>query len=128
MNLKQILLINAISSGATGILLVIMPHVFATIFKISQTGPFTFVGWFLILFAAFVMGTAFRPTVHAKWTRIIIGLDILWVIASIIGTFAVFPLISFIGATMILAVAGWVGLMAYLQTKSLKNLQNYATH
>lgn len=127
MNLKQILLINAISSGLTGILLVIMPHVFATIFKISQTTPFTFIGWFLILFASFVLVTAFRTAVYTKWTRIIIGIDTLWVIVSIIGTFALVPLISFIGATIILAVAGWVGLMAYLQTKSLKNLENYAT-
>lgn len=128
MNLKQILLINAISSGVTGILLVIMPHVFATIFKIYQTAPFTFTGWFLILFALFVMVTAFRTAVYAKWTRIIIGVDTLWVIVSIIAALALFPLISIVGIIIILAVAGWVGLMAYLQNKSLKNLGNYAAY
>lgn len=125
MNLKQILLLNAITSGTTGILLMILPNVFAVLFETHQTTPFIQVGLFLTLFALFVLFTAFKTDAHVLGTKIIIALDTAWVIASIAATIALFSSISIAGTVIILAVAAWVGMMAYLQRQSLKNIQNY---
>ncbi len=46
--------INAISSGATGVLLIALAKPVAGIFRVTQTAPFAFTGAFLVLFAALV--------------------------------------------------------------------------
>lgn len=120
MQLKKVLLINAISSGSTGILLALLPEMFAGLFQIKAITPFIEVGIFLIIFAFFVLFTAYRTPISKKLTQIIIGIDIMWVIASGMATWILFPTISMLGSIMIIAVAGWVGLMAILQKKTLK--------
>ncbi|QNL51864.1 hypothetical protein H8S90_09950 [Olivibacter sp. SDN3] len=122
MTLKKVLLINAISSGVTGIQLALMPNFFANLFKVSYVVPFVEVGIFLILFSLFVLATAFKNPNQKSWTKLIIGMDITWVIASIIAVILLFQLISIVGSVIILAVAGWVGLMAYLQNRGLQNI------
>lgn len=113
---------NAVSSGITGILLASLPDIFATLFKTDKAVPFWGVGVFLILFSLFVLLTAFKNPVQRSWTKLIIGLDIAWVAASIIATVVLFSLISIAGSAIILAVATWVGLMAYLQNKTLHKI------
>lgn len=120
MTLKNVLLINAVSSGATGILLVAMPALFANLFKVNEIIPFVEVGIFLILFSLFVIVAAYQSPIRKGWVKFIIGLDITWVIASAITVVALFSLISTVGSIIILAIAGWVGLMAYLQKRTLQ--------
>lgn len=119
MTLKNVLLVNAISSGFTGILLVLIPDIFATLFKTNNTVPFVEVGIFLILFSLFVLLSAFKKPIQKSWTKLIIGLDIAWVVVSIIVTVLLFSSISTVGSAIILAIAAWVGLMAFLQNKTL---------
>ncbi|SHL92415.1 hypothetical protein SAMN05444266_105487 [Chitinophaga jiangningensis] len=121
MTLKNVLLINGISSGITGCLLVAMPAFFANLFAVSNTTPFSEVGIFLVLFALFVLIAAFRNPVQKSWARLITGLDITWVIASVVLVAIVFSSISVIGSVLIVGVAAWVGLMAFLQGKTLRN-------
>ncbi len=113
-------MINAVSSGATGLLLVAMPALFANLFKVNKIIPFVEVGIFLILFSLFVIVAAHQSPIRKGWIRFIIGIDITWVMASIITVVALFSLISTVGSIIILAIGGWVGLMAYLQTRNLK--------
>jgi len=120
MQLKKVLLINAISSGSTGILLALLPQLFAGLFQIKAITPFVEVGIFLIIFAVFVLFTAYSTPISKKLTQIIIGIDIAWVIASGMAIWVFFPAISMLGSIMIIAIAGWVGLMAILQNKTLK--------
>ena len=122
MTLKIVLLINAISSGITGILLAIMPDIFATLFKTDNIAPFVEVGIFLILFSSFVLIAAFNEANQKRWTKLIIKLDLIWVVASIFATVFLASSIGIVGSIIILAIAAWVGLMAYLQQNTLNKL------
>lgn len=122
MTLKNVLLTNAISSGMTGVLLVTMPSVFTQLFETGDNTPFILVGVFLIVFSLFVLATAMKGNIPISWTKFIITLDITWVVASAIAVIALFYTISMIGSVMILAVAGWVGMVAYFQHKNLNRI------
>ncbi|CAM3704806.1 hypothetical protein [Sphingobacterium prati] len=122
MTLKNVLLTNAVSSGMTGVLLATLPSVFTQLFEIGDNTPFIMVGIFLIVFSLFVFATAMKGNIPIGWTKFIITLDIIWVIASAIAIIILFSTISTIGSFMILAVAGWVGMMAYLQSKNLNRI------
>ncbi|WP_293946136.1 MULTISPECIES: hypothetical protein [unclassified Sphingobacterium] len=122
MTLKNVLLTNAISSGMTGVLLATLPSVFTKLFEIGDNTPFILTGIFLIVFSLFVLATAMKGNIPIGWTKFIITLDIIWVIASAIAIIILFSIISTIGSFMILAVAGWVGMMAYLQSKNLNRI------
>ncbi|MGO3305082.1 MAG: hypothetical protein ACTILG_00220 [Sphingobacterium sp.] len=118
MLLKNVLMINAVSSGITGVLLALKSDIVATLFKTNNAVPFVWVGDFLIVFSLFVFLTAIKKPIHKGWVKLIIGVDISWVLSSIFISAWLFPSISMVGSITILAVAGWVGLMAYLQTKT----------
>ncbi|MGM1430004.1 hypothetical protein ACS126_12160 [Sphingobacterium lactis] len=122
MTLKIVLLINAISSGITGILLALMPDIFATLFKTDKIAPFVEVGIFLILFSSFVLLAAFNEANQKRWTKLIIKLDLIWVVASIFATVFLASSIGIVGSIIILAIAAWVGLMAYFQQHTLNKL------
>ncbi len=117
--LSNILKINAISSGVTGLLLVEFSKFSATLFGIDTQVPFILVGLFLIVFSIFVMYNAFQKPFRPKQIVSIIWLDRLWVIASLLVAVLCYSSISTIGIVLILAVAAWVGLMAYLQNAKL---------
>lgn len=122
MKLKTVLLINAISSGATGILLTFIPQFFTDVFKVGTKAPFIGTGIFLILFSAFVLVSAFNKPIKTTWIRAIIIVDITWVIASIICAVMLYASISSWGSFLIIGIALWVGLMAYLQKKYIKQI------
>lgn len=115
--LKTTLLVNAISSGATGLILALFPGMAAGIFGVSDTVYFAEVGIFLVLFAAFVMFVATRKPVSLRAVMLVTTLDLLWVLVSIVAVFLLAGTISTIGSILIIAVAAWVALMAFLQFK-----------
>lgn len=118
--LKNFLLINAVSSGATGLGLVVIPGVFAELFNTTARTPFVGTGLFLIAFAAIVYFESRKDSASPAWVRFIIALDIIWVlISTLIVSLQVFE-ISMLGYTIIAAVALWVAFMAGLQYLGLK--------
>jgi hypothetical protein len=121
--LKNVLLINAISSGATGLGLVIAPAFVADLFEVSQAGPFVEVGIFLIAFATLVLSVGLKQEPTIKAVRLIIVLDTLWVVGSF--GIVLFQLFSFsvLGYLVTAAVALWVGAMAFLQQNGLKQIK-----
>ncbi len=54
------------------------------------------------------------------WIKLIIALDIIWVVESLIIVVPQLFGLSFLGYFLIGAVAGWVALMAFLQARGLK--------
>ena len=121
--LRNILMINAISSGATGLILMVLPVFVAGLFETSSTRPFVGVGIFLAAFAILVFKASLQNPLRLPLVWLIIGLDSLWVIASLtVISFQLFK-ISILGYVFIAAVAGWVALMAYLQFNGAKQLQ-----
>lgn len=122
MKLKTVLLINALSSGATGILLTFIPHFFTDVFKVKVTTPFLATGIFLILFSSFVFVSALSKPIKISWVRAIIFMDSIWVVASIICVAILYSSISNWGSFLIIGVALWVCLMAYFQKKYIKQI------
>jgi hypothetical protein len=120
--LRNVLLINAVSSGITGLVLAIAPGMVADLFATSNTTAFVAVGIFLFAFAVLVFVLSIQDPLREKNVNIIIALDTLWVLAS----FAIILLqvldISTLGYFIIAAVAAWVALMAYLQFKGKRQL------
>lgn len=115
--LRTTLLVNAISSGATGLLLALFPSLAAGIFGVSQTVYFVEAGIFLVLFAAYVLFVATRNPVKLRSVMIVTTLDLLWVLGSIVVVFLLAGIVTTIGIVLIIAVAAWVALMALLQFK-----------
>lgn len=121
--LRNVMLINAISSGATGLALAMFPKTIAGTFGTSATMPFIETGIFLTVFAAFVFVVGRSNPVHVRRVRLVIALDTLWVIGSAgIILFQPFA-ISVIGYVLIGAVAVWVAAMAWLQSAGLRQIQ-----
>ncbi|HEV8513527.1 MAG TPA: hypothetical protein VGQ59_09625 [Cyclobacteriaceae bacterium] len=119
MSLKNILLLNGASSGATGVLLLAFSRFFANLFQISSTIAFTVVGIFLIVFTAVVIWVSIGD-INRRTVRLIITLDTIWVGLSFIVAIIFYDEISLIGSVLIEIVAIWVAAMAILQTKGLK--------
>jgi len=115
--LKNVLKVNGISSGATGIALVVFSGFFASLFEVTQRIPFVSVGLFLLVFAGFVIIAAFQKNIPPQWVKAIIALDALWVLGSFVAAVWLNATISMIGVILILLVAVWVGAMAILQYK-----------
>lgn len=116
------MLINAISSGVTGLALAILPKTIAGLFGTTATMPFIETGIFLTVFAALVFSVSRSSPVHVRGVRLVIALDTLWVIGSAsIVLFQPFA-ISVVGYVLIGAVAVWVAAMAWLQSAGLKQM------
>lgn len=121
-SLKNVLLINAVSSGATGIGLVVLAETVAGLFGTTAVGAVMGVGIFLVVFAAGVLNEALQRTTRITHVYIIIALDILWVIGSIAIVLPQLFNLSAVGYSAITAVALWVAAMAYLQMKGVKQM------
>ncbi|RYU94624.1 hypothetical protein [Emticicia agri] len=118
--LKNVLLINALSSGATGLLLIEFPSFTAQLFGVSQTMPFMATGIFLVAFALLVYYASRQKITNKTLVRWIIALDIMWVADSLIVVGGQLFGLTLIGYALTSAVALWVALMAFLQIKGLK--------
>jgi hypothetical protein len=120
--LKNVLLLNALSSGATALALVAFAAPIAILFGLDKPTPVLEVGIFLLLFAIFVFLESRRATQNPKRVKLIIGIDLGWVAAStLIVALQIFSLTP-LGYFAIGAVALWVAGMAYLQIGGLKRL------
>lgn len=117
-------MVNAISSGLTGLILVIAPGFVANLFATSFTQPFVSVGMFLVAFAILVFGAAFQNPLRESMISLILVLDSSWVIASL--TIIVLQLlnISVLGYVFIAGVAAWVLLMVYFQFSGLRQMSS----
>jgi hypothetical protein len=121
--LKNVLKINAISSGATGILLILFPGFIANLFAVSGTVVFSETGIFLVLFAAFVFYQSTKTNLSSKSIGLIILMDSLWVVTSLAIVVLQLFALSFMGYLFIALVAAWVAAMAVLQFTGVKKIK-----
>lgn len=124
--LKNILRVNAISSGATALLLILFSGFTAELFGTFQTMPFIGTGTFLLLFATYVLLQSRKEPILLGKVQLIIGLDISWVIGSLIIILWQLFELSSVGYLLIGAVAIWVAAMAWLQFKGLNKFHAQA--
>ncbi|MBT1711496.1 hypothetical protein KK062_24855 [Fulvivirgaceae bacterium PWU5] len=118
-NLRNVLFLNGISSGATGALLAVFAGTFASWFGVTTPTPFVEVGLFLVAFAALVIVAALRQPQAPGLVRLIIVLDVSWVLVSILVVVLQPVALSLVGNLLILGVAAWVAAMAGLQRRGL---------
>jgi hypothetical protein len=121
-SLKIVLLVNALSSGATGLLLILFSPAVADLFGAKQQWPFVAAGIFLLLFSVLVFMQSRKDYPTKGWLKLIIALDVLWVIESAVVIFPRMFGLTVIGYILIGGVAAWVALMAFLQMKGLRRL------
>src|SRR5687767_8440239 len=81
--LKNVLLVNAVSSGVTGIGLLAFSPTMAILFGVPSPFPVTSVGIFLIVFAVFVFIEGRRSAPQVSRVKVIVALDTIWVVASL---------------------------------------------
>lgn len=123
LSLRNVLIINSLSSGITGIGLMAFAPFIATIFGVSQVQAFQGTGIFLLAFALLVFYVSRQKLLSPSQVRIIITLDLLWVAGSLaIVGLQLFSL-SNIGYIEIAVIAAWVAAMAYLQWRGLKEIR-----
>ncbi len=120
--LKNVMLVNAFSSGATGFLLILFPGYTAQLFGVTAQPPFVIVGIFLFLFAVMVFLHSRRNPLSKGWIKLIVALDILWVVESLVIMLSKMFGFSPLGYMLIAGVALWVAVMAALQAKGLRQL------
>jgi hypothetical protein len=120
--LKNVLLVNAVSSGVTGIGLLAFSPTVAILFGVPSPFPVTSVGIFLIVFAVFVFIEGRRSAPQVSRVKVIVALDTIWVVASLfIVALQLFEL-TLIGYFAMGAVALWVATMAYLQNNGIRQI------
>lgn len=120
LSLKNTLLLNALSSGITGILLICFARSAAELFGQGQSAPFAGVGVFLLVFSLYVFRVSRRTPVRNAEARVVTALDLLWVVASVVLLLWMNDRFSLVGNLLTAAVAGWVGLMAVLQWRGMR--------
>lgn len=125
--LRNVLRVNALTSGFTGLLLTVVPGFFRDLFGVNSAIPFVLTGIFLITFASAVAVVSFRPTLQRVAVVAITITDSLWVVGSIV--FLVMPVqMSMVGKLLTLALAAWVMLMAILQHRGLRGAAGNPSH
>lgn len=117
--LKNVLFINGISSGVTGVGLIVFSSFVASATGINNPIVWYAVGTFLAAFGVFVFTTAKRLQLNQNKVRLITALDVSWVIGSLIVITSPMEM-TIIGRIAIIAVALWVALMAFLQYRGLR--------
>lgn len=125
-SLPNILRINSVSSGLTGLIFSFFPNKAAEVFGVTSRFPFIATGLALILFAAFVFRVSI-DMLQLNKVKIVILLDLLWVVASAIAIPLLISKVSSWGILLIAAVMAWVALMAILQSKAMKTGKNTNT-
>ena len=121
LTLKNVLRINALSSGLTGLLLTFFPGFFRDLFEVTYAAPFIGVGIFLIAFAITVAAVSVGQAPSHPAVSAIICADAAWVVASVV--MVLMPIsMSMPDTIIILAVASWVLMMAILQMRCLKEV------
>lgn len=121
-NLKTIMLINAVSSGATGLLLVLLSGYISNLFGSTNAVTFKGVGIFLLLFSVFVFTHSLKNPYNTGAVKAIISMDAIWVGSSLIILITNMFSFTLVGNLITGGVALWVLLMAVLQAKGLKQI------
>lgn len=120
MELKKYLLINSLFSFICGLSMLILNDQLNTFFHISNPLIFNIIGLNLIFFSFIVIFTAISKPLKTLLIKIIIILDILWVIGSlIIVVFQLFEL-SGNGYFAIGLVGIFIAFLAYQQNRNLQ--------
>jgi len=126
-NLKTVMLINAVSSGATGLQLILLSDYISNLFGSTDAVTFKAVGIFLLLFSVFVFVHSRKNPSNTGAVKAIIAMDAIWVASSLLILITNMFSFTLVGNLLTGGVALWVALMAVLQAKGLKQILSINT-
>lgn len=115
--LRRPLWANALFSVLCGAAMALWPM---EVMKLTAIGPeiaYPVVGIGLLLFAAMLATIALRPTPLQVLT--VVAADIIWIGGTLLGASLLASAISIAGWVMLIGVNGTVGILAYLQYRSI---------
>jgi uncharacterized membrane protein len=118
--LRRALGANALFSASTGLLLTGAPDWTAALLGDVASWILRLIGVGLLLFAAFLVWVARRPTPPAAYAMLATGADLGWVAGS--AVLLAFPVLSTTGGGLVAGVAGVVLVFALLQGAGLRAL------
>ena len=117
--LKNALLSNAIFSGVSGLMLLLLPNWFAAQLGLESSKPVSEVGIMLLFFSAFLCFLVIKRQFRV-WTVVpVIVADFAWVVMSGVLTMKFYPQFSQLGLTLVIVIALIVLLLADLQALGL---------
>jgi hypothetical protein len=119
--LKSVLLVDAVATTATGLLLVTASAFLSPILGLPSNF-LTAAGLPLLPFAAYVGWLSVRPTAPATAVRLIIWINALWVAGSVGLIFARVFEPTTLGVAFVLAQAAAVGAFAAFQLAALRRI------
>ena len=113
--LKKYLTINSLFSGVSGLAMLIFSSRLDAFFHLENQYVLPIIGGNLIVFSLFVWFVRQRHMDNKILIFLISGLDVLWVLGSLIIMFGGFANLSGNGNLVIGVVAVWIGFLAYMQ-------------
>src|SRR5436190_16168092 len=118
--LRRVLQVNAFFSGISGAGILLAAGPIARLLGVEASWPIALLGADLLLFAAWVGYEAMRTVLRVRRARVVLALDIAWVLASaVIIVFDPFGL-STAGKWAVAAVADVVAVFALLEYLGLR--------
>lgn len=120
--LRQMLVIDAIVSGLTGLLLIIAASPLGGIFSLPEP-LLRYSGAILVPFALFVLVVARSDPFRRTGATAIVALNAGWVVASVLALIAPELRGSALGIAFIITQAAAVAALAALQLRALSRLQ-----
>ncbi|UHA75433.1 hypothetical protein [Paenibacillus sp. 481] len=119
--IRKILLVNAVASGGTGLLLLLFPGFVGELTGLDNQAALMGVGAYLLLVVALLLITASRKVVSPKAVLTLSVIDFLWVAKSIVLLGASGPYLTAIGVTAVIFVALVVGVFAVFEAVYYKH-------
>jgi hypothetical protein len=117
--LRLVLRVDALASGASGLLLLAGGQLLATFVGIS-TALLLPLGVLLLAYAAALCFTETRPTLNTSAVHAIVGVNCLWAVASVLAVVLGWLPLTVPGIVFVLAQAAAVALLADLEFTSLR--------
>ncbi|OME89014.1 MULTISPECIES: hypothetical protein [Paenibacillus] len=113
--IRKVLVINSVSSGACGLLLLLFPGYVAEWTGLDSRTGLVSTGVFLLVFVAFLVWTASRSIVSPGAVLVITVLDFLWVVGSALlladkGTTVTMTVFGVWAVILVTAVVGVFGI------------------
>ncbi|MCC3376319.1 hypothetical protein [Cohnella sp. REN36] len=113
--IRKVLLTNAVSSGACGLLLLFFAGYVSDWTGLGNRSALVETGVFLLVFVAFLVWTASRPVVSPTAVLIITVLDFLWVIGSALLLGGQGTTMTVFGVLAVILVAAVVGVFGIFE-------------
>ncbi len=106
---------NTLFSGVSGLVTLVAGEQLGTLMGIEETAVFTILGIGLITFALTIAWFASRPTIDKRFARIVIILDVIWVIDSLAILLVGWPPLTTTGKWIVAIIADIVAVFAIVQ-------------